>query len=411
MGFHIGWIDFSKDERDKALDLLRLFQEQGAVDEIGIGIVRDAFADRFFPGTSTLLTRAKYFLVVPYIIQEQIEEGGRNTWTARETLRKINEEERLFGERMRKAHEGETKVGIIGSNALNQGRWVKRSPSELYWNGIRTLGICSSRGMSLLQYISLGLENCRARGRALGTFKRGEAEEGDDLDAGYVLGFKPFDIGRVYRKGWMKGADISLNAEEAKLLHDKILSNIGGSVFAKALENEVDLMKYGGDFIAFADDMAKFVDDSTRRLLELACYFSRVVYAARVRYNMMLQGDRSGEARGRWDAFLEDGIPEESHMEEVIGALHVEGISFHHNATAAFLRRLAACLHGRDWIAMDKLIKDREVAIKGSARAKLLHPEKYSADKMIGGGYLDYRLPDTARIVADIYEGLGAANV
>ena len=40
MGFHLGWIDFSKDERDKALDLLRLFQEQGAVDEIGIGIVR-----------------------------------------------------------------------------------------------------------------------------------------------------------------------------------------------------------------------------------------------------------------------------------------------------------------------------------------------------------------------------------
>jgi len=76
MGFHIGWIDFSKDERDKALELLRLFQEQGAVDEIGIGIVRDAFADLFFPGTSTFLTRAKYFVVVPYIIQEKIEEGG-----------------------------------------------------------------------------------------------------------------------------------------------------------------------------------------------------------------------------------------------------------------------------------------------------------------------------------------------
>ena len=44
MAFHLGWIDFSKEERDKALDILRLLQEPGAVDELGIGIVRDAFA-------------------------------------------------------------------------------------------------------------------------------------------------------------------------------------------------------------------------------------------------------------------------------------------------------------------------------------------------------------------------------
>ena len=57
------------------------------------------------------------------------------------------------------------------------------------------------------------------------------------------------------------------------------------------------------------------------------------------------------------------------------------------------------------------MIKKREKAIKGPERAKLLHTEKYSATNWLGGGYLDYRLPDTARIVADIYEGLEAANV
>ena len=41
MAFHLGWIDFSKEERDKALDILRLLQDPGAVDELGIGIVRD----------------------------------------------------------------------------------------------------------------------------------------------------------------------------------------------------------------------------------------------------------------------------------------------------------------------------------------------------------------------------------
>ena len=264
MAFHLGWIDFSKEERDKALDILRLLQDPG-----------DAFADAFFPGTSTLLTRAKYFVVVPYIIQEKIEECGRSSLTARQTLEAINKEERRFGERMLEKHKGDRTVGIVGSTALSQGRWVRRSPSELYWNGIRTLGICKSKGLSLLQYVSAGLESCRARGRTLGTFKRGEADEGDDLDAGGMLGFKPLDIGTIHKKGWMKDADISLTYDEAAYLREKILSNVGGSVFAVALENNVDLREYGGNFIAFAEDMSKHVDVRTRQLLELACYFSR----------------------------------------------------------------------------------------------------------------------------------------
>lgn len=56
----LGWIDFSKEDRQKALDVINLLSEQGAVDELGIGIIRDAFANYFFPGTSTIQTRAKY---------------------------------------------------------------------------------------------------------------------------------------------------------------------------------------------------------------------------------------------------------------------------------------------------------------------------------------------------------------
>ena len=66
----IGWIDFSKEDRDKVLDVIHLLDEPGAVDELGLGIIRDAFADYFFPGTSTVQTRAKYFLIVPYVLYE-----------------------------------------------------------------------------------------------------------------------------------------------------------------------------------------------------------------------------------------------------------------------------------------------------------------------------------------------------
>ena len=98
-------------------------------------------------------------------------------------------------------------------------------------------------------------------------------------------------------------------------------------------------------------------------------------------------------------------------MEEVLETLQIQGTSFQHNSTAGFLQQLAVDFHGRDWERMDALIKKREKAIKGPERAKLFHAEKYPATNWIGGGYLDYRLPDAARIVADIYDGLGAANV
>ena len=61
----LGWIDFSQEDRKKVLDVINLLQEPGAVDEIGIGLIRDAFANLFFPGTSTVQTIAKYFLIVP----------------------------------------------------------------------------------------------------------------------------------------------------------------------------------------------------------------------------------------------------------------------------------------------------------------------------------------------------------
>ena len=63
----IGWIDYSKKEGNKIVSILRLLGTQGTIDEIGIGSVRDAFSDLLFPGISVLQTRAKYFVLIPYL--------------------------------------------------------------------------------------------------------------------------------------------------------------------------------------------------------------------------------------------------------------------------------------------------------------------------------------------------------
>ena len=57
------------------LEVVRLFQDKDSVDELGIGSVRDAFSNYFFPGTSVLHTRVRYLLFVPWLVAESGGQG------------------------------------------------------------------------------------------------------------------------------------------------------------------------------------------------------------------------------------------------------------------------------------------------------------------------------------------------
>ena len=68
------WLDYSEVERRRMLDVIDLFGEKTTRDELGIGGVRDAFADLLFPGTTTIQATAKYFLFVPWMYNEGSEQ-------------------------------------------------------------------------------------------------------------------------------------------------------------------------------------------------------------------------------------------------------------------------------------------------------------------------------------------------
>ena len=50
----LGWIDYSSEHRNKVMAVLHALTAPGAVDELGIGQIRDGFANLLFPGTSTI---------------------------------------------------------------------------------------------------------------------------------------------------------------------------------------------------------------------------------------------------------------------------------------------------------------------------------------------------------------------
>jgi hypothetical protein len=57
----ISWLDLTAADRDKVRRVLDLFNEQGTVDELGLGSLRDMISNALFPGTSVLHTRTKHF--------------------------------------------------------------------------------------------------------------------------------------------------------------------------------------------------------------------------------------------------------------------------------------------------------------------------------------------------------------
>lgn len=60
------WIYTSADEQRCVHVLIALYTQSESRDQLGIGQIHNEFADGLFPGTSTIQTRARYFLRIPW---------------------------------------------------------------------------------------------------------------------------------------------------------------------------------------------------------------------------------------------------------------------------------------------------------------------------------------------------------
>lgn len=108
------------------LDVIHLFDEKTTRDELGIGVVRDAFADTFFPGTSTIQTRARYFLFIPWIYRSLERRGVGSAQIAVEARkREAALTQAIVG--------SEDSRGVFGKQA---GAGLKRLASSVYWQGL-----------------------------------------------------------------------------------------------------------------------------------------------------------------------------------------------------------------------------------------------------------------------------------
>lgn len=396
----LGWIDFSKSERNKVLNVLDMLSEAGTLDELGIAPIRDGFANRFFPGTSTIQTRAKYFLCVPYAFKE-IERSGETS--PNRMFKALSAIEKSCGEyfvaRDPKAD------GIIGRRALSLGNWVKRAPTDLYWAGLRRLGIFVGGELSVAEYIRFMCANNNQKGTLKNLGNRNDSadeNECDDNDAGKSL-YKRFWNIPTYTRNWQEGLTLELTSAEAEFLKDQVIKTCGGTMFAYILQNSfTDITELNG-IEELEHGFIEQFPESVQEDYTVARAFSDFVYVMRVLFNIIVSDGQNTEANDEWK-LIEPNLEEYANIniDDIFERLSLAG----HAALRHFLKQAQEYMRTRDIEALKECIIKREVHLKGVNRAKTKHPGEFDSTVWFGGKQLDYRFNNAKIIIKDIFEGV-----
>lgn len=395
----LGWIDFSKDERNKVLNVIHLLDEPGAVDELGIGIIRDAFADYFFPGTSTVQTRAKYFLIVPYALKEAGDgKYGNNPNTI---MKGIDDDERRCRDILLRT----SSDGVIGS--LVPKSWVLRTPSNIYWNGIKSYGIFCESSLSISEYVRESVLQRKLKlGKKLGNCDKNDDEkEIDDTDAGDITNQRFWNLYGVYKSDWRDNLTIELLPEESEYLKQQIMKNQRNTLLSYILKNHIDMDKYDS-FAALSEAVLDKVPEDLSKMIVLANDFNKLVGLATTRYNLIISGGQNERAVSLWNTYGPAASGLAVDLNETYNALRIRNRSLR-----AFLSSLKAAFVANDIARADELITRQEVYLKGPSRAKLKRVGEYPPQNWVGISTLDYRFTPTRRIVRDIYDGEAQPNV
>lgn len=276
----LAWIDFDEAERQRAQRIMALFQERESRDELGLGAIRDSIADQLFPGTSTIQTRLRYMLFIPWLFRTL---EGRDVPES-----ELRTEARALEIRLADALKaGGESNGIIGRDA---GPRLQRLPSSVYWAGLGAWGIRLFPGSIDSLFISLrGLKRPRVSSDSE------DAAAGSRAAAIWNPALPPAPNGLLDR------AAFSLTADEAQFIIDRLIATQPAALLTMLARDGIDAEC---DHIWTHPHLASFPAPA-RRLVRHGEIFSHVMHGAALLYNLALS-----ELRGRddWAADYRDRI-------------------------------------------------------------------------------------------------------
>lgn len=399
------WLDYSERDRRRALDVIDLFRETGTVDELGLAGVQNSFSDLFFPGTGTIQTRACYFLLIPWMFLRL--EGSRvsssEVW-ARARREELNLSRRLGA--------GNDEWGVFGRRA---GDALKRLPSEVYWSGLGSWGICTFPGHKWAYFRSLdGFYGRGARFRSMPRDLEGRSAPPSNWHPHLPKPPSGFPKANIA---------VALRREDARYLKERILARHPESLLAvlagRADPEDLNVTR-PWELAGHAE-----VTPTLRQHLHDARFFAVCMQGAALVYNLMLAEKRQHE---KWQekhrGNLADWADKVDALDPALGDWTPDGVWRSVRAqgqslgypTQEFVERWVEILKRRgprvvaDSAKARTLVRDREVQLKRS-RARLTNPRRLELWGGASGTWLmGYRWGSAKRILKDIFDGLARSE-
>jgi len=394
------WVDFAESDRRKMLDILQLFSDHETRDEMGLGTIRDAFADYFFPGTSTIQTRARYMLFIPWLFKtlEKLD------LTSTEYTSQARQLEIYLIDALLKG--GETQ-GVIGQEAKKN---LQRLPSNIYWVGLGSWGIRLFQG-SQPQYFRYLPNFYRSRKNRV---HNDENESIDQIRENWHMGIPKAP------KELLSQADFNLTKEEANYLSEMIMYHHRETLLAQLIVSGSSLeSRY-----FWNEPLIEPLESDLKHKIQLARNFSESMHGAVLLYNLMLARKRPKEEwiagyNGRiqnWIQSMRSRWTELFHWHEQLNEFWVTQPLASVNIPIRTKRFVESWLDiifsGKDIeTALEKsetqsLIQQREFQLK-SKRARLINKRALEIwNGASGSQQLEYRWPIASTIINDITKGL-----
>ncbi len=405
MASTLTWLDYSERDRRRTLDVIDLFRETGTVDELGLAGVGNSYSDLFFPGTTTLQTRACYFLLIPWTFQ-RLERLGVASSEAESRARR---EELHLNRWLR---EGNDTWGVFGSQA---GDALKRLPSEVYWGGLGSWGIRTFSGHKWAYFRSL--DGFRRRKKQFQNTRRDpEGRRAPPMNWHPHLPEPPSGFPRA-------NVSVALRRQDAEYLRERIQTRQSESLLA-VLAGRADGKDLDAEWPWDLDDLDE-VSPVLREHLRDARHFATCMQGAALLYNLMLAElkerdewqDKYRRRLAKWtDEVLElESALKDWKLDGVWQVVRTQDRSLRY-PTRNFVERWIENLKGAgpegigDNANARTLVRDRETRLK-RGRARLTNPRRLELwGGESGTGRLSYRWGPAKRVLKDIFDGLARSE-
>ena len=414
-----GWVDFSDEERRRASEVMNYVRYPGAIDELGFGVLRDAFANKLFPATSTLHTHARYYYLVSYLMKDIERKGAGKSF---EELQQMLRDGEMRTARRLVAwtkQNGVSVSGITGSDSLDSG-WVKMTPATMDWAAIQRLRIFKDPDMKLRGFLRA------VSASAKGGIDLMVPEESSESSAEYSTG-SFWNVPFSTYKTWDDGEELPiwLAKDEAEDLRARIKRLFPNTVYACLVDcaapdelarGLVEPTNYETSFVNLVESQTLQELNCSPVLIELceaAANLSCFVSLLHIRFNHLLRRRaevpdfESNAASLRWEqfAYSPDSVYHERTLAfDVDETFKASGVSLHSVRdfeTRKFLSEAKAAYLDHDLVLLDALIERREKHLKGAQRSKIVNAKAY-AQEWFGGLELTYRLNVALMVASEI---------